>query len=296
MSWRVVYITEPSKLRLQDNALVIEKEQTHRVPLEDISTIVIETLQSTVSTQLLSQLSKHKIAVVICDDTHTPNGVLYHIGAHCRHPKVAKAQINTTSETKGLLWQQITRRKLLNQAKCVELCVGEEQALKLYEYADNVLPNDNGCVEGYAAAYYFSVLYKNFKRDTEALVDVRNAAMNYGYALIRANIIRSIAAVGLLPVFGIKHDSELNPFNLADDLIESFRPFIDKIVFENFDGKDTDRFLEKSDKVELLGIFSQKFSVDGKRLFLSSAIEAECESLVNVFFGNKKQLLLPEFV
>ena len=96
------------------------------------------------------------------------------------------------------------------------------------------MPNDSGHVEGYAAAYYFSVLYKNFKRDTEALVDVRNAAINYGYALIRSNIVRSISAVGLLPVFGIKHDSELNPFNLADELIEPFRPFVDKIVFEIF--------------------------------------------------------------
>ena len=193
MSWRVIYISEPCKLRLQDNSLIIEKEKIHRV-------------------------------------------------------------------------------------------------------SNNVLPNDSGHVEGYAAAYYFSVLYKNFKRDTEALVDVRNAAINYGYALIRSNIVRSISAVGLLPVFGIKHDSELNPFNLADDLIEPFRPFVDKIVFELFAGIDTDKFLEKSDKVELLGIFSQKFLVDNKQQFLSNAIEVECESLVNVLFGNTKRLLLPEFV
>lgn len=295
MSWRVVCISEPCKLRLQDNALVIEKEEIHRVPLEDINTVAIETLRSTITTQLLSQLAKHKIAVLVCDDAHIPNGVLYHIGAHCRHPKIAKAQISISQSLKSSLWQQIIRQKIHNQAKCVDICVGKEKALKLYEYADNVLPNDSGFTEGYAAAFYFSVLFGKFKRDAEALVDVRNAAMNYGYALIRANIARSVAAAGLLPVFGIKHDSELNPFNLVDDLIEPFRPFVDKIVFEMFQYKNTDKFLEKQDKVRLLDIFSEKFLINGKMLFLSDAIESQTESLVKVVLNEQKKLLLPEF-
>lgn len=119
MGWRTLYVSEPCKLKLADNNLILTQKKDDTpisIPLSDIDTIVLESLQSSITTQLLSKIAEHKIAFLICDSNFTPNGILYHMGAHCRNTKVAKAQISMSQEQKGLLWQQIIRQKVLNQA------------------------------------------------------------------------------------------------------------------------------------------------------------------------------------
>ena len=110
MGWRTLYISEPCKLRLADNNLILTQAKDDipiSIPLSDIDTIVLESLQSSITTQLLSKIAEHKIAFLICDSNFTPNGILYHMGAHCRNTKVAKAQIAMPQVQKDLLWQQL---------------------------------------------------------------------------------------------------------------------------------------------------------------------------------------------
>lgn len=207
MGWRTLYVSEPCKLKLADNSLILTQTKDGipiSIPLSDIDTIVLESLQSSITTQLLSKIAENKIAFLICDSNFTPNGILYHMGAHCRNTKVAKAQIAMPQVQKDLLWQQIIRQKILNQAQVLLKKSNNQIAYeKLLEYANDVQIGDGGFVEGYASALYFSKLFPQLKRRRENLIDIRDSALNYGYAILRSCISRSLTATGLLPMFGI---------------------------------------------------------------------------------------------
>lgn len=299
MGWRTLFVSEPCKLKLADNNLILTQQKDNipiSIPLSDIDTIVLESLQSSVTSQLLSKIVEYKISFVICDNNFTPNGILYHVGAHCRNTKVAKAQIALSEEQKDLLWQQILRQKITNQANTVNKKIHDQKAyFKLIEYADNVSPGDKKFVEGYAAAFYFSRLFPKLKRRRENLIDIRDSALNYGYAILRSCISRSLTATGLLPMFGIKHDSELNAFNLVDDMIEPFRPFVDSIVYDLFDGvEDFGDFLQKEHKTVFLNILNQKCVIENQNKSVSVAIETMCESLKKAVLTGKIEILMPK--
>lgn len=299
MGWRTLYISEPCKLKLADNNLILTQTNdctSISIPLSDIDTIVLESLQSSITTQLLSKIAEHKIAFLICDSSFTPNGILYHIGAHCKNTKVAKAQIAISQEQKDLLWQQIIRQKIFNQADILLIKTKNKKAYeKLIEYADSVQIGDNGFVEGYASALYFSKLFPKLKRRRENLIDIRDSALNYGYAILRSCISRSLTVTGLIPMFGIKHNNELNAFNLVDDMIEPFRPLVDSLVYDLFaDIEDFEIFLQKEHKVVLLGILSQKCLIENQNKSITIAIESVCESLKKVIILGKNEICLPE--
>jgi len=299
MGWRTLYISEPCKLKLADNNLILTQQENGEpisIPLSDIDTIVLESLQSNITSQLLSKIAENKIAFIICDSSFTPNGILYHMGAHCRNTKVAKAQVQMNQEEKDILWQHIIRQKIKNQANTLLVSTkGQKSYEKLIEYADNVTSGDGGFVEGYASAFYFSKLFPKLKRRRENLIDIRDSALNYGYAILRSCISRSLSATGLLPMFGIKHDNELNAFNLVDDLIEPFRPFVDRIVFDMFvKVEDFEIFLQKEHKVALLNILSQKCKINNQYQSIVSAIEVVCESLKKTILSKENKIILPE--
>ena len=299
MGWRTLFISEPCKLKLADNNLILTQQKDNvpiSIPLSDIDTIVLESLQSSITSQLLSKITEYKIAFVICDNNFTPNGILYHMGAHCRNTKVAKAQVLMSQEQKDLLWQQILRQKIINQANTIKAKIHDQKAyLKLMEYADNILPGDKEFVEGYSAAFYFSKLFPKLRRRRENLIDIRDSGLNYGYAILRSCISRSLTATGLLPMFGIKHDSELNAFNLVDDMIEPFRPLVDCVVYDLFDGTvDFGDFLQKEHKVALLSILSLKCKIENQNKNVSVAIETMCESLKKAVLTGKNEIILPE--
>lgn len=299
MGWRTLFVSEPCKLKLADNNLILTPQKDNipiSIPLSDIDTIILESLQSSITSQLLSKIAEYKIAFVICDSNFTPNGILYHMGAHCRNTKVVKIQVSMSQEQKDLLWQQILRQKIINQASTINTKIHDQKAyLKLMEYADNVLPGDKEFIEGYSAALYFSKLFPKLRRRRENLIDIRDSALNYGYAILRSCISRSLTATGLLPIFGIKHDSDLNAFNLVDDVIEPFRPLVDGVVYDLFNGiEDFGDFLQKGHKAVLLNILNQKCSIENQNKSVTVAIETMCESLKKAILTGKNEIILPE--
>lgn len=197
---------------------------------------------------------------------------------------------------KDILWQRIIRQKIQNQASVLLSSTKNKKAYeKLIEYADNVISGDSGFVEGYASAFYFSKLFPQLRRRRENLIDIRDSALNYGYAILRSCISRSLTVTGLLPMFGIKHDSELNAFNLADDLIEPFRPFVDSIVYELFNEiEDFGDFLKKEHKAVLLNILNQKCRIENQNKSVSVAIETMCESFKKAVLMGKNEIYLPK--
>ncbi|MDZ4212584.1 MAG: type II CRISPR-associated endonuclease Cas1, partial [Methylotenera sp.] len=234
MAWQNLLISRPARLSLKNRQLRCEQDTGEvNLALEDIASIVLESPQITLTSALISACADENIAIITCDETHTPNGLFTSFLPHSRQAGMLRAQVAWSKPFTKRLWQLVIKQKINNQAATLKLC-GKEHA-RLTKLATEVDSGDSQNCEAQAARLYFNVLFDGvnhdaFKRHGE---DLPNAALNYGYAIIRAAIARELVQFGFIPALGIHHCSELNAFNLADDLIEPFRPFVDAYVSLN---------------------------------------------------------------
>ena len=282
MGWRTVVITKHSKISIENDQLKYAPKdgETIKVPIDDISVIILEVHQVTITSALMSRLTESNIVLFTCDKTHTPNGVFIPFHQHSRYTQVAHKQIAWTEPFKKRVWQKIVSEKVWNQSKTLKY-MGKEKVKQLEAYAKNVKSADSTMVESSAARIYFVALFGKFNRRDES--DWRNSALNYGYALIRGAISRSLAAHGFLPAFGLFHHSTLNAFNLSDDIIEPYRAFVDVVVsehYENFIELPDTKFLPEH-KVELYQLFTMKTIIDETSTTLLNSIEVCVTSLMN---------------
>ncbi len=292
MGWRTVVITKPSKISIENDQLKYAPKDGEiiKVPIDDISVIILEVHQVTITSALMSRFTESNIVLFTCDKTHTPNGVFIPFHQHSRYTQVAHKQIAWTEPFKKRIWQKIVSQKVWNQAKTLEY-MGKEKVKQLEAYAKNVKSADSSKVESSAARIYFTALFGKFNRRNES--DWRNSALNYGYALIRGAISRSLAAHGFLPAFGLFHHSTLNAFNLSDDIIEPYRAFVDVVVsehYENFIELPDTRFLPEH-KVELYQLFTMKTIIDDVSTTLLNSIEVFVISLMNATLEKDIDLL-----
>ncbi|NOT14648.1 MAG: type II CRISPR-associated endonuclease Cas1 [Methylotenera sp.] len=241
MAWQNLLISRPARLSLKNRQLRCEQESGEvNLALEDIASIVLESPQITLTSALLSACADENIAIITCNEMHTPNGLFTSFLPHSRQAGMLRAQIAWSKPFTKRLWQLIIKQKITNQAATLKLC-GREHA-RLTRLAAEVDSGDSQNCEAQAARLYFNVLFEGinhdaFKRHGE---DLPNAALNYGYAILRAAIARELVQFGFIPALGMHHCSELNAFNLADDLIEPFRPFLDAYVSINNIGQQLD--------------------------------------------------------
>lgn len=276
-------ITHPAKLSFRHNQLVVrqtdqslssESEIEYTIPLEDVSSIMLEDRRSIVTSALLGKLAEFHVVLYTCDEKHLPNGILLTYNQHSRGPKIMKAQLDMKRPLAKRLWQAIVRRKIENQAACLELC-GCRGRQTLLALANRVESGDKSQMESHAARLYFQYLFgQGFRRGSEDFV---NSAMNYGYALIRAQVARSLCAYGFQPSIGLQHHSELNNFNLADDLMEPYRPIVDYVVATELDVDAP--FLSKAHKRRLMQILTQTILLETNEYNLTASIEAMVSSL-----------------
>jgi len=226
MGWRILQITKPCKLSVKNRQLVYEPadDTPLKLPLEDISVIIFENRQILLNSNLLSELSEYDIVLISSDNTHLPSGTFFPYHNHSRYSEIAWIQTESSEPLKKRLWQEIVKAKINNQAAVLE-ALNKDGYKKLYEIARQVQSGDVKNAEAYAANLYWKYLWEDFNRSNDK--DIRNSALNYGYAVIRGTMARSVVGSGLLPCFGVHHANKLNQFNLVDDLMEPFRPFLD---------------------------------------------------------------------
>ncbi len=297
MAWRSVVITRPARLKLAQKALAVEQDDGDvRIPLEDISILVIDQPQVSLTAQLLSACAAQQIAVITVDETHTPNGVLLPHLPHSRALKVMRAQLEMSQPLKKQLWRGIVRRKLLNQADVLHEQGHEAASRRLRQLASEVRSGDAGHAESQGAQVYFRHLFGvGFSRAQERF---HNAALNYGYSVIRSLLARNLVAYGFLTAFGLHHHSEQNAFNLADDLIEPFRPILDAHVLAHDQPDMEERELTREDKAYLVGILHEDVithdndGTTGKSTLLAAA-EATVISLTQRLDDRLTHLSLP---
>lgn len=267
MSWRVVVISNRSKLDYKMGSLVVRTGETEkRIFLDDISVLVCETTAISLTAYLLAELTARKIKVIFCDNKHNPTSELIPMyGSYVSSGRI-REQIAWPAETKGLVWQTIIRQKITHQAKVLEKVGEVEKGKQLLGYVEQVTPGDETNREGHAAKVYFNALFGlDFFR---SLSDVRNSILNYGYTILLSCFNREIAASGYLTQLGIWHDNAENPFNLGSDLMEPFRPVVDLFAYEHSDYKEFD----KEEKLSVLNLLNSEVRIDGAKQFLNNAI------------------------
>ncbi|WP_260511606.1 type II CRISPR-associated endonuclease Cas1 [Campylobacter jejuni] len=210
-AFKTLLISSNAKLNLELNHLVIKQDENiAKLFLKDINIIVLESLQVSLSSALFNAFARHKIILLTCDETHSINGVFTPFLGHFQSAKIAKEQMNVSAQKKAILWQKIIKNKILNQAFVLKKHNKIGQSNELINLAKKVSLNDSKNIEAVAAALYFKTLFGvSFSRDELCF---ENSALNYGYAIIRACIIRAVCISGLLPWLGIKHDNIYNSF------------------------------------------------------------------------------------
>lgn len=277
-----IYVSSDSKLSIKNSNLLLQKsDDIVNIPIDIISSIVVDSYHSYFSQNLLSCLSRQGITLIICDESHMPTALLLPLCTHSVGNLNLRAQLKCKSNTKALLWQEIVKAKLNNQANLLEI-FSLNSAQMVRNLASKVLLNDKDNKEAYGARVYFlSVFGDEFvRRDADFI----NSMLNFGYALVRSKIARTIAAKGLMPQLGIYHDSFLNNFNLADDMIEPYRPFVDAYVLWYLQNSgEIDCEFDSTHKKFLISIFDKSILIDGKRFLVDIAIEQSISSLLRVF-------------
>ena len=303
MPWRGIHLTEAASLSRRQAGLEIKRDGQDdvRIPLEDIAWIVVDTRDITITSSLLSSCAERGITVIFTDDRHMPSGSLLPFHINYAQAEVSHLQFAAPGVLRRRLWRRTVRAKILNQAAVLEKAESTNFRV-LRNLVRQVKPGDPDNIEARAARRYWPSLFPAFRRDSEAS-DRTNALLNYGYAVMRAGIARSIAVAGLVPAIGIHHRSQVNPFNLADDLIEPFRPTVDWLALQMRDPDDwgdvnDERLgLPKEDRQRLAGVLTHQIRIENEEMNVLNAIDRSVASFVRSLRSRKSgDLQLPEFV
>lgn len=289
MGYRVIFLTNPARLYVKNQQLVIDNGDVFKVPLEDIECIAIDSMQITMNSYLLSRLSEYAITLYVTDKTHHPCGTFLPLLRHSRHLSVLKNQLEMTLPNKKKLWKQIVCQKIENQATVLKLC-GIDEWKSIDVLKNMVKSGDPDNMEAVAASKYFKLLFgKNYTRTQDNFI---NPKLNYGYSILRSTISKYLVVYGYEPSLGIFHKSNLNSFNLSDDIIEPFRPIVDLYV-KKFALEDE---IDTHTKASLANLLNCDLIIDNKLFACAKAIELTIKSLSSWYNDKNKSLLLPQII
>ena len=300
---RTLYFGNPAYLSLKSGQLVInkpasgeeKKEAVKTVPIEDIASVVLDNKQITITQALLGSLLEENCAVITCDSSHLPTGLMLPLDGHTLQNERFRSQIAASLPLKKQIWQQTIQSKIANQAAVLEYATGEKHQ-NMLKWATGVRSGDPENLEARAAAYYWKTLFsdiiRGFIRGRDE--DAPNNLLNYGYAIVRANVARALVCSGLLPTLGVHHRNKYNAYCLADDIMEPYRPYVDLLVYQ-IAKEDGPLGLDTSIKARLLSIPMTDVRINGVTSPLMIAATTTSASLAKCFCGESKQVLYPIF-
>ncbi len=294
---RTLCFSSIGKLSVKLEQLVWENAEGEKrtVPVEDVGFIILESEKISISAVCLQFLAEKNVALVVCDKSHTPSAQLLPYAANLTSQETMEAQLSATEAVQGRLWRQICRQKILNQAGLMERLGAVDKISSMKILAAQTKNGDPANCEGQAARVYFHALGpQGFHRDREG--DWPNAALNYGYAILRAAVARALVGSGLCCFRGVHHHNRYNPFCLADDIMEPYRPYVDQYVFGKVRPFDVPMSeLTKEMKERLLQMLTCDVNLGEYRRPLMVALSYTTSSLAKYYLGKAESLLLPEF-
>ena len=287
MGFRTLEIRRPAELHVTMGQLTIEQEEGKvMIPLEDLTTIVCIGSNIRLSTLGMAQMARCGITVLMIDTTYKPAAVLLPVESNARQALVMQKQISLSAVCKSELWQRIIRKKIENQARTLRI-LGLPGAEEVLNYVADLSEDNIDYTQALAAKRYFSYYHPGLNRRND---DSINSRLNYGYGVVRNAIIRAVVLAGFQTAFGLHHCNQLNAFNLADDLIEPWRPFVDLIAYAS---TETNIMLTKKQRYELAHVLHNACIVDGKKMTVLSGIDIMVESLKNAVINETTEIILP---
>lgn len=298
---RTLCFGNPAYLSLRNGQLVIRRtdpetlEQTERtIPVEDIGVVVLEDRQITITNAAVDALLQNNCALITCNEFHMPSGLMLPLECNSIQNERFTDQLNASLPLKKQLWQQTVQQKIRNQAAVLQL-VRHAEVGCMMAWASDVRSGDADNLEGRAAAYYWKKMFPevlDFTRGREE--GTPNNMLNYGYAILRAVVARALVSSGMLPTLGIHHHNRYNAYCLADDIMEPYRPYVDRLVAEIFDSGADCSNLNTQLKKQLLGIPVLDVVIDGERSPLMVAVSQTTASLYRCFSGENRKIIYPE--
>jgi len=312
---KTLYFENPAYLSLKNKQLAIKlpevekndvlsdsfkAESIRTIPVEDIGVVILDNKQITLTHGLIEALLDNNCALITCGSNRMPVGLLLPLEGNSVQNERFTAQIDASLPLKKQLWQQTIQTKIANQAYVLQT-VRKQEVTNMLKWADSVRSGDSDNLEGRAAVYYWKNLFpdiQGFIRGREEMPP--NNLLNYGYAILRAIVARALVASGLLPTLGIHHHNRYNAYCLADDIMEPYRPFVDKLVVEIV-GVETRLIaslpmeLTKEIKTKLLQIPVLDVVINGQRSPLMIAVGQTTASLVKCYLGEIRKITYPSF-
>ena len=305
---RTLYFGNPAYLSLQNEQLVIKmpevenapvpdkfkQDAVRTVPVEDIGIVVLDNRRITITQGLIEALLDNNTAILSCSSSHLPIGLMLPMAGNTTLTERWRVQMEASLPLKKQMWQQTVQQKIRNQAAVLATKHGTV-VKNMLAWAADVKSGDSDNLEGRAAAYYWKSAFptiENFTRGQDG--DYPNALLNYGYAILRAIIARSLVGSGLMVQMGIHHRNKYNAYCLADDIMEPYRPYVDSIVMDIVAQGEPTEELTKEQKVALLSLPTTEVIVDGKRSPLEVATATTTASVYKCFAGESRKILYPE--
>ncbi|WP_281228352.1 type II CRISPR-associated endonuclease Cas1 [Flavobacterium aquiphilum] len=291
---RSILIENKTSITTKNSQLVILSEiRESTIPIEDIGFLVLDHQEIYISLPAMNLLVENNTAIIICGKNHLPNGMFLNLNSHYIQQEIFKNQIEASVPLKKQLWQQTIIEKITNQGILLKTISGNKNSFDFL--ASKVLSGDSSNMEGVAAGQYWKSFFDtydiNFRR--ERFGDYPNSFLNYGYAILRAATARSLSGSGLLNTLGIHHKSKYNPFALADDIMEPFRPLIDEKVFEIMQTYD-EQELNTKIKSELLQVLTKTVYFKEEKSPLMVALQKTASSLQQCYTGERKKIKYPK--
>jgi CRISPR-associated protein Cas1 len=269
-----------------------EEHSKKSVAIEDIGVLILEHKQITITHGCIAALLENNVAIITCNQTHHPTGLLLPLEGNGLQSKTYRYQIEASQPLKKQLWQQTIQAKINNQAAVLrERGIPMENML---HWVKSVRSGDPDNYEGRAAAYYWKNVFPKkveFFRGREG--NPPNNLLNYGYAILRAIVARGLVSSGLLPTLGIHHHNQYNAYCLADDIMEPYRPFVDQIVLKIIDNGENFLELSTSLKSKLMDIASCDIMIDNETSPLMVGLQKTTSSLVKCYEGKQRKINYP---
>jgi len=308
---RTIYFSNPAYLSLKDCQLVIKMPEVENckefsenqkieyiksIPIEDIGMVVIDNKRITITSGLISALLENNCSVVTCDDKSMPTGMTLPLSGNILQNERFRSQLDASLPLKKQLWQQTVSQKIFNQAVILQKNTSTECGC-MFAWSKEVRSGDPENLEARAAAYYWRNIfpkYPDFIRGRNG--DYPNNLLNYGYAILRAVVARSLVGSGLLPTLGIHHQNRYNAYCLADDIMEPYRPFVDQLVIEIMQEFPNVVELNKDIKARLLTTPVLDVVIRGKKSPLMVATTLTTASLSKCFEGEVRKIDYPEII
>lgn len=270
-----------------------EEDLVRTLPIEDLGIIILDHKQITITQGLIEALLENNCALITCDSKRMPTGLMLPLAGNTIQNERFRYQLESSLPLRKQLWQQTVESKIKNQASVLQYQTGEVHK-NMLKWSDSVRSGDTDNMEARAAVYYWKNLFPDnphFVRDRED--EGVNALLNYGYSILRAVVARALVGGGLLPTLGIHHHNRYNAYCLADDIMEPYRPYVDKLVAEMITG-GAEQKINATNKVKLLNIPVIEVNINGRRSPLMIAVSQTVSSLVKCFKGECRKLIYPE--